>query len=203
MGFATPSSTASQDCWCRRRMPRLSPPRLQACSKTSQSENKWETQPGNALETCSIPGSLTLACWRNTSGGCIAARPPVSRKSARRLFLGFRLATVAVVEAHDIVLAKIPPRLNLDQKERGLAWIFQSMLGANRDVGGFVFRNELYFIVSRHPRGARYHHPVLRPMVMHLQRERFARFDHDALDLKALAGVDAFVVTPGPIDPAV
>src|SRR5258708_19930748 len=27
---------------------------------------------------------------------------------------------------------------------RSLAWIFQSMLGANRDVGGFVFRNELY-----------------------------------------------------------
>ena len=40
-------------------------------------------------------------------------------------------------------------------------------------------------------------------VVVHLQTERRAGFDHDALDLKARAVVDAVVPTPGPVHFAV
>src|SRR6266545_1389436 len=116
---------------------------------------------------------------------------------------GLSLPPIAVFKPHDVVLAQVAPRLDFYEEKRDLPHVFESMLGLDRDMGGLVFGQKLYLVASCHPRGARHHHPVLRPVVMHLQRERFARFDHDALDLKALACIDALVVAPGAIDPAV
>src|SRR5882672_7403769 len=101
---------------------------------------------------------------------------------------------VAILVANDVVFPEIAAGLNLDQKQGGLPRVLETVLRADRDVGGLVFREQLDFLVARNPRGARHHDPVLRPVVMHLQRKSFARLDHDALDLKAVAGVDAFVV---------
>src|SRR2546428_1609361 len=200
MGFATPWSTASPGCWCRRRTPRLSPARSRVCSRTTQSESRWETRPGNAFEICSIPGSSTAAFCENTSGCSeIATRPARCIK----LSPGFRPATVAVFEAHDVILPQIATRLDFDEVERFLSRIFEAMLGADRDIRGFVLREEHDFLAARHFRGARHHHPVLRAILVHLQRQRPAGLHHDALDLKALACVDAFVIPPGPVDPAV
>ena len=46
----------------------------------------------------------------------------------------------------------------------------------------------------------RHDDPVLGAVVVHLQRQLRARLDHDALDLEALARVDAVVAAPRPVD---
>ena len=51
-------------------------------------------------------------------------------------------------------------------------------------------------VAARDERGAAHDDPVLRAVMMHLQREPRARFHHDALDLEALARVDGIVVAP-------
>src|SRR5712691_9101056 len=103
------------------------------------------------------------------------------------------VAFISVLESNYIVLAQVAPRLNFYEEQRHLSHVFESMLGSDRDIGGFIFGQKLHLITSRHARSARYHHPVLRPVMMHLQRERFAHLDHDALHLKARARVDTLV----------
>jgi hypothetical protein len=44
------------------------------------------------------------------------------------------------------------------------------------------------FVAARHTGRAADHDPVIRPVVVHLQRQRTARLDADALDLEAFAG---------------
>src|SRR5438552_19179720 len=81
----------------------------------------------------------------------------------------FPYTTLFRSETHDVILAQVAPRLDFYQEKRLLSHVFESMLGFDRDIGGFVFRQELDFVAPRYLRGARHHHPVLRPVVMHLQ----------------------------------
>ena len=78
-------------------------------------------------------------------------------------------AAIDIIEADDIVLAQIAPRLHLDQFERDLAGIGQPMDGAQGDVGRFILVNDALLAVDRHLGGAAYHHPMLGPVHMLLQ----------------------------------
>ena len=82
--------------------------------------------------------------------------------------------------------------------QRYAAGVLQAVRGAERDVGGLVFRQQFLDAVARHTGGAGHHDPVFGTVMVHLQRKLLARFDHDAFDLEALADVDALVPAPGP-----
>src|SRR5262245_4423634 len=47
-------------------------------------------------------------------------------------------SAVAVLEADDVVLSEIAPRLHLDQVQRDLARVLEPVRGADRDVGRLV-----------------------------------------------------------------
>ena len=124
-------------------------------------------------------------------------------KALEFLVPGALAALVAVLEAHDVVLAEVAARLHLDELERQLARVLQPVLRPDRDVRRFVLRQEELVLAARDPRRAGDHDPVLGAVVVHLQRKRRARLDHDALHLETLAGVDAVVAAPGAVHVAV
>src|SRR5215469_16871268 len=107
------------------------------------------------------------------------------------------LASVTVLEAHDVVLAEIRARLHLDDLEHYGAGVLDTVLHADRDVGGLVLLEEELFLAARDARGARDHHPMLGAVVMHLQRQLRAGLDLEALHLEARSRLDAVVAPPG------
>src|SRR5471030_3204104 len=109
-------------------------------------------------------------------------------------------ALVDVLEAHDVVLAQVAAGLHFDQVQRHLAGIFQPVVHADRDIGRLVFRQQLDALAAGDAGRAADHHPVLGAVVVHLQRQLAARIDGDALDLEALADVDALVAAPRTVD---
>ncbi len=61
-------------------------------------------------------------------------------------------AAVNVVEALDIVLAEIVPRLNLDDPQDLLGGIFQAMPRADRDIGRLIGTEVEDLLAARDPR---------------------------------------------------
>jgi hypothetical protein len=110
---------------------------------------------------------------------------------------GHVLASVGVFESNDVILAEVAARLHLDDFERDLSGVLQAVFDAERDVGRLVLAEQDDLLAARHPGRAAHHDPVLGAMMVHLQRERGAGADDDALDLEALAAVDAVVPAPG------
>src|SRR5580692_7225452 len=114
---------------------------------------------------------------------------------------GLLATAIDILEADDVVLAEVAAGLHLDEFERDLARIGEPVNGADRDIGGLVLVQDLLVVADGDFRGAPHHHPMLRAVEMLLQGQGPARSNDEALDLKALAGVDRLVVTPRPIDP--
>ena len=102
-------------------------------------------------------------------------------------------ALIIILDADDVILAEIAAGLDLDQFQQDLAGIFQPVHRADRDIDRLVLVHGLDQLVDGHPRRAAHHDPVLRAMVMFLQREPPARLDHDTLDLMAVAVVDRLI----------
>ena len=69
---------------------------------------------------------------------------------------------------------------------------------SNRDIGGFIFRQQEGFVVAGDLRRATHDDPVLGAVVVLLQRQLFTRFHSNALNLEPVAHVDAVVAAPGP-----
>src|SRR3990172_7776299 len=92
-----------------------------------------------------------------------------SQRSGRSSLLA-RAAPIDVVEPDDIVLVEIGPRLNLDEKGRGLARIGEPMLLADGDVSRLVLAQHLDVLAARHLQRPGDDHPMLRPVVVALQR---------------------------------
>ena len=76
------------------------------------------------------------------------------------------------------------------------------MAGPQGDVGALIFAHQFLDTIFLHHRRAFDHHPVLGPVVVHLQRQAGARLDLDLLDLPAFAFDHAVVVAPRTIDAA-
>src|SRR5687768_8566564 len=107
-------------------------------------------------------------------------------------------AAVAVLEAHDVVLAEIRAGLHLDDVQRDLAGILDAVLRAERNVGRLILLEQERLLAARDARSAGDYDPMLGAMMMHLQRHRGAGLDREALHLEAIAVVDAVVAAPGP-----
>lgn len=105
-----------------------------------------------------------------------------------------------VLQAHDVILAEIAARLNLDQMQRNLAGVFQMMDDPQRNEGRLLFRQQHLRAVPRDARRAGNLDPMLGAVMVKLQRESLARLDHEALDLEARARIDSLVPAPRPTD---
>lgn len=77
---------------------------------------------------------------------------------------------IIVFDPDDIVFAEIAAGLNLDQFQRDLAGILQSVLRADRNVDRLILMNDLLDAVQRHQCRAANHNPVLGAMMVLLQR---------------------------------
>src|SRR5579863_6888130 len=108
------------------------------------------------------------------------------------------LAAVTVLEAHDVVLAQVRPRLHLDDLEHYGARILYTVLHADRDIGRLILLEQEHLLAARDACGARHHHPVLGTVMVQLQRQRRARLDLEALHLKARTRLETVVAPPGP-----
>src|SRR5690554_864360 len=109
---------------------------------------------------------------------CIGRDVPACLESA---------AAIGVLEPHDVVLAQITTGLHFDDFERDLAGVGEAVAFAYRDEGGFVLGEQEGSLPARDLRGAAHDDPVLGAVMMHLQAQRGAGIDDDALDLEALA----------------
>src|ERR1700739_1679419 len=107
------------------------------------------------------------------------------------------LAAVAVLEAHDVVFAEVGPRLHLDDLEHDGAGILDAVLHADRDVGRLVLLEKKHLFAASNARGSGDHDPMLRAMMMQLQRELRAGLDLQALHLEARSRLDAVIAPPG------
>src|SRR5512142_1106384 len=112
-------------------------------------------------------------------------------------------AAVVVLEAHDVVFAKVRARLHLDDLQRHLARVGEAVRFAERDVGALVLAEQELFLTACHFCRAAHDDPVLGAVVVHLQAQAGAGVDQDALDLEAWPGVDAVVPPPGTVHAAV
>src|SRR6185437_15745634 len=79
------------------------------------------------------------------------------------------IARVAILEAHDIVLAKIITGLHLDDFQRVAGQVFKAMPGANGNVGRFIGVQVEHAVAVGDMADPAYHHPVLRAAMVHLQ----------------------------------
>src|SRR6516165_11287139 len=107
------------------------------------------------------------------------------------------LASVDILEAHDVILAQVGAGLHLDDLEGDHAGVLDAVPDANRDVGRLVLLEQEHVLATGDARGPRHHHPVLGAMVVHLQRESRTGLDLESLHLETPARLDAVVAAPG------
>src|SRR5471032_3503661 len=103
---------------------------------------------------------------------------------------------ILVVESDNVVFAEVGPRLHFNNFKRHATGILKAVTHAERDIGRFVFAQQKFFFSARDERCAADDDPVLRTVVMHLQRQASTRIHHDALHLEPLAVIDGIVETP-------
>jgi hypothetical protein len=75
--------------------------------------------------------------------------------------------TIIVLDANDIVLSEIAPRLNRDQLQINFSRIFEPVMSSYGDINGFVFMDDLCFLPDGDASRAAYHDPMLSAMVVH------------------------------------
>src|ERR1700730_15999689 len=123
----------------------------------------------------SYTGSSCLLIPRVTGCNRVPA-PPASTIPLRLIGLscaepsaGRPLASVTVLEAHDVVLAEVRTRLHLDDFERHDARVLNAVLDAHRDVGRLVLFEKEDLLAASDARGAGHHYPVLGAVMMQRQ----------------------------------
>ena len=75
-----------------------------------------------------------------------------------------------VFEPDDVVLTGILPDLDLDQLKRQDARVCKPVNRSCRNEGGLAVPDQEGLIPDRHLGASGDHHPVLRPVVVHLER---------------------------------
>src|SRR3954451_19651595 len=93
---------------------------------------------------------------------------------------------ILVVEPDDVVFAQIGAGLHLDDLKRNATRVLETMRYTVWDIRRLVFAKQEFFFSACDERGAAHHDPVLRAVMMHLQRQAGARHYHDAFNLKAV-----------------
>lgn len=108
--------------------------------------------------------------------------------------------TIGIFESNNIILTQITSRLHFNDFKGQFARVAQTVNVAERDESGLVFAQQKAALSVGDFGGAFDHHPMLGTVVVHLQAEACAGVDHNALDLKALAAVNAVIPAPGTVD---
>jgi hypothetical protein len=111
--------------------------------------------------------------------------------------------SIGVFKAHDVVFAQVTAGLDLDHLQISFTGILKAVLDAQGDVGALVFSEQDFFVTPGNQGCAFDHDSVLGAVVVHLQAELGAGAHGDALDLKALAAVNAVIPTPRAVHLAV
>jgi len=96
-------------------------------------------------------------------------------------------AIIVVIKTDDIVFTQILTALNLDDHQRDLARILQTVVLADGDKGGLVDIDHLLHLSAGHQSGAGHDDPVFAAMMMLLQREALPGQYFDTLDLVTAA----------------
>lgn len=81
---------------------------------------------------------------------------------------------IIILDADDVVFAKIGAGLDFDQLKRDLPLIGKPVRLANRDIDGLVFRQQPGFVANRYRCGALDDDPVLRAVIVFLERDAVA-----------------------------
>src|ERR1700676_1599631 len=97
------------------------------------------------------------------------------------------LASIAVFEAHNVVLAEITTRLHLDNMQWNTARILDAMANAAGKKGRLILLDRVSLLPPGDSGGTGHYDPMLGAMMMHLQRQHAAGMHRQALDLKTLA----------------
>src|ERR1700674_1903416 len=146
-----------------------------------------------------IGPSLSLDSKPRAAGRGPQASPAITKSLVSGALL-VGAALIDVVEPDDIVLVEIGPRLDLDEEGRDLAGIGEAVLLADGDIGGFVLAQHRHLLAACHLHRPGDHDPMLRTVMVALQRQLAAGLHHDAFDLIALAPVQALIPAPRTID---
>ncbi len=104
---------------------------------------------------------------------------------------------------HNIILAEIGARLNLDEQGREFTRIAKAVFGPNGNIATLIFCHQEGFFSQRNFSRARNDDPVLGAVVVALQGKLCAWFYQEAFDLKAAAFIKTLIPAPGPIDTGV
>ena len=86
--------------------------------------------------------------------------------------------------------------MNLNHNDGQFAGIFETMRGANRDISGLVFRQQLNLIPYCDFGRACNDDPMFGPVHVALEAERGAGMDDDAFDLEPVRDDEAFKPPP-------
>src|SRR5690606_31433758 len=90
--------------------------------------------------------------------------------------------------------------LDLDQVDRLVRAVLQTVDRSHRDVCRLVLMQLEYFLATGHRSGAAHDHPVLGTMSVLLQREARTGLHDQSLHLEPLTGIDRFIRAPGAKD---
>ena len=85
---------------------------------------------------------------------------------ANQLFV----SSIDIFKTDNIVLTQVGTGLHFDHFEWHAARILEAVPGADGDVGGFIFGDQIAFVIPRDTGGAAHDNPVFRAVMMHLQR---------------------------------
>src|SRR5690625_2073369 len=106
---------------------------------------------------------------------------------------------VVIVQTLNIVFAQIRSRLHFYQLQRDFPWVAQPVGHAHGNISGLIFGQKQGLIALLHLGGASDHNPMLRSVIVHLQRQTGAGFYGDAFNLITGARVHGIVATPGSV----
>jgi len=110
----------------------------------------------------------------------------VSRRSPACVFVRLG-APIRIFQADNVVFLEVGATLHLDQFQRELAGIAEAMGCAWRNESLLVLLQEKHFVPECDFRGPLHNHPVLRAMIVLLERDLLAGINDDALDAETIA----------------
>src|ERR1700744_2362604 len=85
------------------------------------------------------------------------------------------VATVVIVETNDVVFAEITATLNLYHLKWDEPDVFEPMFNSERHIGRLVLRKQKRLVAMSHACSTVDYDPVLRTMIMKLERQRRTR----------------------------
>jgi len=114
-----------------------------------------------------------------------------------------RRTAVSIFKPHDVVFTQITTRLHFDNFQWNFSRVSEAVGLTQWNIGALVFRKDHDLVTIGNLSGTTYNNPMLRAVVVHLQRQRGSRFNCNALDLMTLTYIYTVIPAPWPCYAAV